>query len=273
MRLGLGLGLWRRLREPIIPDVSYWETRVIANGGTVSAGTKAAVQTFINSVNAAGLWPSILRLNLFCGDNLAACLTPLKIGTGAPTDINTNFIEAHYTSAGLNTGSGGRYLNTGLILTHPLCVGGFSIHGRGSFTSTSVYVMGATTTVPATSARFNKTGVGSRQESVWGSTDPTAVPEASISFVGLWRATRKSATINQIRKNNVDLATAVGENTLPAPALPIFVFSRNLNGSPSGTIVSGLPWGGYAIDDGGIPDAQEGAWNNAWVAFQTAVRS
>lgn len=102
-----------------------WKTAAEANGGTVTTSTLAAVSTFCDAIDAAGIRSKFLRVNLFCGDNLAAARTPLYRGAssggsqyGNTTDTNNGpFVSADYSeSTGLNGNGTSKYLDTGLTL-------------------------------------------------------------------------------------------------------------------------------------------------------------
>ena len=94
------------------PEAEVWRNAVIANGGTVSPATLKAVSDFCRSIDAtSGLRATLLRLNLFCGTGLAACLVPLyrgasRTGTqwGNSTDTNSNFVSGDYTETGTSGG-------------------------------------------------------------------------------------------------------------------------------------------------------------------------
>jgi hypothetical protein len=58
-------------------DVQNWLNTVTLNGGSASSTTIAALNTFCNSIDSAGLRNKFYRLNLFCGNNLSTCLAPL----------------------------------------------------------------------------------------------------------------------------------------------------------------------------------------------------
>jgi hypothetical protein len=104
------------------PEALAWRSAVIANGGTVSASTMAAVTTFCRSIDSAGLRGRFYRLNLFCGDGLSAVLVPLyrgqsRTGTqyGNTADTNVNFVSGDYTLASGLTGNGSnKYLGLAL---------------------------------------------------------------------------------------------------------------------------------------------------------------
>lgn len=267
LRLGIGLN---PLKHPASPAdlVASWVSRAVVNGGTVSPATEAAVLAFLVAARNGGFLPRIKRLNLFAGGNLAACLTPQIISGGAAVDINTNFVEGDYTeNLGLRSGST-RWLNTGFSFLPGTMIGGYTMDCRSAITATGIQFIGATE--GTRHARFNKTGVGSVQESQWGTDNAAAVPSLSVTFTGLWRSTRKSSTVNQITRNGSG-NTATGENTLALPNIPIYVFARNLNGSPGGIVSASARWSGYAIDDGTISDADEAAWRSAWTTFRSAM--
>ena len=108
------------------PEALSWQTRVTANGGSVSASTLTAVDTFCKAIDAAGIRSKFLRLNLFAGTGLSACLVPLYRGAslsgtqyGNTTDSNINFVSGDYTetgaSGGLSSGSSNstKYLQSG----------------------------------------------------------------------------------------------------------------------------------------------------------------
>lgn len=109
----------------IHPEATDWRTRVIANGGTVSDSTFTAVNTFCLAIASAGIRDRFLRLNLFCGNQLAACLVPLYRGqsfggtnVGNTTDTNVGpFVSGDYTETGTSGGlsqTGSKALRTGI---------------------------------------------------------------------------------------------------------------------------------------------------------------
>jgi hypothetical protein len=107
------------------PEALDWRSRVIANGGTASASTLKAVDTFCKAISSAGIRNRFLRLNLFAGDNLSACLVPLyrssSLGgatVGNSTDTNNGpFVSGDYIETGTTGGlykSGAKWLTTGV---------------------------------------------------------------------------------------------------------------------------------------------------------------
>jgi hypothetical protein len=103
------------------PEAADWRDRVIANGGTVSASTFAAVETFCRSIDAAGLRSLLWRVSPMAGGNLSAALVPLyrsnvALGLqGNATDTNSNFVSTDYAEgSGLIGNGSSKALNTGL---------------------------------------------------------------------------------------------------------------------------------------------------------------
>ena len=114
-------------REEWHPDVANWMQRAKNNGGQFGYRTLLALQDFCTAIAAAGLRSTMLRLNLFVGDNLQAALTPLYVAASATgttlgnaTDTNGNFVSADYTEYGASGGLLGngstKYLDTGFSL-------------------------------------------------------------------------------------------------------------------------------------------------------------
>jgi hypothetical protein len=121
---------WGITLAPVVTnaDAQDWVNRVYSNGGTVSASTANAVNTFCNDIDAAGIRGRFYRLNLFCGTadaSLIAVRTPLYRGPslagtqyGNTLDTNVNFAITDYAETGASgglTGNGSsRYLQTGV---------------------------------------------------------------------------------------------------------------------------------------------------------------
>lgn len=101
-----------------------WHNRVVANGGSVSQYTLKAVSDFCKSIDSAGIRSKFVRLNLFCGNNLNSCLTPLYRGPsygtlyGNTTETNVGpFINTDFTeSVGLTGNGSSKLLETGLTI-------------------------------------------------------------------------------------------------------------------------------------------------------------
>lgn len=109
-------------------EAMNWASRVLNNGGSVSASTMKAVSDFCKAVDLLGVRDKFYRLNLFCGDSLSAALVPLYLGTsfggtrlGNATDTNNGpFVSADYVETGSTGGltksnsATTKYLDSGL---------------------------------------------------------------------------------------------------------------------------------------------------------------
>jgi hypothetical protein len=98
-------------------DAGLWRTAVLANGGSVSPRTLKAVSNFCRQAKGLGLWSKLTRVNLICGDQLAAAQVPLKVGGGSATETLTNVVAGDYVETGATGGIKGngtnKSLNTG----------------------------------------------------------------------------------------------------------------------------------------------------------------
>jgi hypothetical protein len=128
------------------PEAQDWISKTYVNGGTVSAGTAAAVSAFCDAIDEASIRDRFYRLNLFAGTGLNACLVPLyrgpsRTGTqyGNTTDTNTNFVSGDYVETGASGGLKGlrtstKRLETGLA---PAEFSGHNFHASSYECATS----------------------------------------------------------------------------------------------------------------------------------------
>lgn len=101
--------------------VEEWVERVVTNGGTVpSDNTQAALVTFADDLIDSGLDLKMKALNCMVPDSLAACCTPLIVGTGSSYWTPSAWFVANpgqLNSSGLKGGAAGNQarLDTGVI--------------------------------------------------------------------------------------------------------------------------------------------------------------
>lgn len=110
-----GLAKFDFVGNALLAETSDWYARVLANGGTVSNRTLLAVDAFVDGCKSDRVWDKLTRVNLFCGNQLAACLVPLKVGPGFATEASSGVVAANYTEATGILGNGIRYLDTGML--------------------------------------------------------------------------------------------------------------------------------------------------------------
>lgn len=280
--------LLRPKASGVHPEAAAWQTAVVANGGSVSSTTLAAVNVFCKAVDSAGLRSVFYRLNLFCGGNLSSALVPLyrgpsKTGTqyGNATDTNVNFVSGDYVEAAGLTGTGNngvgagnsKYLNTGLLPTAWPSISSFHV---------SAFAFGVTQGQPSQSspigirnntAPANRWGFDYRQtatqfHSGGNLSNLPAMP--TVATDQHWVATRASVTSASGFINGVSQYTNTTDvtATLIARANPFLVFAQN-----SDTVAaafSPLRLGGYSLGES-LSAPQALALYNAMQAFQTAL--
>jgi hypothetical protein len=259
-------------------DAQGWVNRVYANGGTVSASTAAAVNTFCDAIDAAGIRSLMYRANLFCGTGLNACLVPLYRGPslggtqyGGTTDTNVGpFVSGDYAeTTGLAAGSG-KYLRTGLTQANV----GVASH------------LAFYDCVKATNAyanRIGSRGAGDTHEHAITNLDvATSMDYASSATAGtgrarttgytqagaFWLGVNPSATSAILYRNGVSAATST-PSARTAQNLEYWAFALNNNGTLDSNQTTGRS-GGYSI--GTAMDAtQVAAYYTAMQAFQAAL--
>jgi hypothetical protein len=275
--------LGRAIPQVVNVDAQSWIDRVYANGGTVSVTTAAAVNTFCNTIDMSGIRNRFLRLNLMCGDNLAACLVPLYRGEslggtqfGNTTDTNNGpFVSGDYvetgTSGGLRGNGTTKYLDTG-FLGNTLATGNrhLSVYESLRDTNTFKAMIGVQDdgagTYYFTLSNFTP---GTR---VFASFQAQAASPDGQTTGAHWIATDPANNSLVLYRN----ATSVASSSSTARALPaarsIFVFATNNNpasiASPASHISSRL--NAYSIGFG-LDQTQATAYYNAMQTFQTSL--
>ena len=224
------------------PEAASWRTRVVDNGGTVSAATLKAVSDLCRAIDAAGIRARFLRLNVFAGDNLSAVLVPLFRGAslsgtqyGLTTDANVGpFVSGDYTLATGLTGNGSsKYLQTGVRLDQ--LPAGIETDGH-----LSAYVR----TTPNTNAMissysFHSTTAADRHRYEMTPNQGTfgretgGVGPASPTYPALQVVSRSSASSMFSYHGGVAGSESTSTVTPVATSVPFTVFARNLvTGTP-----------------------------------------
>ena len=270
------------------PEAQDWRNRVIANGGTVSGSTLTAVSNFCRSIDAAsGLRAAILRANLFCGNDLNACLVPLYRAAsrtasvlGNTTDTNFNFVSGDFQETGSGGGLVGngssKYLDTGLapsvlssLTSVHLSYSGTSLETSGDRIAIGAYggtgaaapdLYSADVYAGYLSARAVRLG---NAGSVGATT--IATPGTTEShFIG----TRTAAAASAIYRGGT-LATSSTTSASPTSTTrPFFVFALNQSPSPAAYTAARMRM--YSIGNG-LTAAQALAFSNAVIALNTAL--
>jgi len=103
-------------------DAQDWIRRVYLNGGTVSASTAAAVNTFCDAIDAASIRDRFYRMGIFCGSNLNAALVPLYL-TPDKTVTNLYQFGTDMTNAAWQPGGNGAWTRAASTEVGPLGYG------------------------------------------------------------------------------------------------------------------------------------------------------
>lgn len=273
------------------PEALAWRNRVLANGGSVSDATLAAVTTFCTSIDAeSGLRAAILRLNLFCGTSdasLNAVRTPLYLSgslggaaIGNTTDTNVNFAQADYQETGSGGGLKGngttKYLNTGFNYsslasansTH-LSASGTSIETSGDVMLIGSYLFpgdtGLTTLFVLDAYSPGNGGRGFRSGGAGGAGVFVSSPGTAESHV---IGTRTASNAAALYRGGVSAATSVALGNAVTSNRPALVFGAMNGTTPGNFTAARLRM--YSIGNG-LTAAQALAFSNAVIAFNTAL--
>jgi hypothetical protein len=248
-------------------DAQDFFDRVATNGGTISTATKGYVNTFVLAAKADSYWTKLTRINLFCGDDLAAAMTPLKVGGGDDPETNVNFVGGDYSEATGLTGNGStKYLNTGLLAdalsandTHiALYNRASSANGgrHGAADSGELFIVYA----PYSDGTFYSDMYDEN-------TDRTSAATGGTPY-GFLVSTRRSTTAHEIYRNGSSLATNTTAVTGTLPTLEIYLFAANM-----ATVVNhynDAVLGAYSIG-AGLTDTDVSNYSTDLNAFQTSL--
>lgn len=277
-----------RPRKTTHPEAAAWRAAVVANGGSVSGTTLSAVNKFCKAIDAAGIRDRFYRLNLFCGDQLAAALVPLYRGPvfggttyGATADVNTGagvFVSGDYTlSTGLTGNGSSKHLRTDIRLDQ-----------LPSGVETDIHLATYIRTTPTSNATissysFHSTDSAARQRYEITPNLGTLGRElgqngpASPTYPAMTLVSRSSATSLFTYRNDVAGAELTNSVAAVATGIPITVFARNLvtgtppaAGSYAPTFYFSGALGAYSIGRH-LTAARVASFANAMTAFQTAL--
>lgn len=276
-----------RPRQSTHPDAADWASRVVSNGGSVSATTLSAVDKFCKSIASAGIRDRFYRLSLLCGTGLNACLVPLYRGPsrtgsqyGNTTDTNAGglFVSGDYVeTTGLTAGTT-RYLNTGLkpddmpLSAVQAMALSFS-HGPIPSADVDPRPMGAHSatdrfsfvlTVRASASGLMNVTLGKTTSINSSSMASGAQPSCS------WIASRTSATSLVVYKNAVaDVTLSTSVTGIASHANAFFICRNNNAGTPQGD-GHAVPYRHYSIGLG-LTAAEVVSYEAALAAFRTAI--
>lgn len=272
-----------RPRSTLHPDAASWAARVVANGGSVTGTTLAAVSKFCAAIASALIRDRFYRLNLFCGSNLNAALVPLYRGPslggtqyGGTTDTNVGpFVVGDYAetgaSGGLANANRSKYLNTGFPTnTVPAGDRHLAFYAR-AFVNADYDIFMGSESAASISQQFaigHQVSASDVRFSFGGST--SAISSAgSVSTGAFWLGVHGTSTGGVIYKNGA--ADGTGTLTAATPTTSeMHIFGINRASIPANVDRYGGTSGGYSIGLS-MTAAQAAAYNTAMQTFQTAL--
>ncbi len=218
------------------PETTLYRSRVIANGGTISANSLDSVEKFVQDCKNAVIWTKLLEVGVFAGANLNAALVKLVAGPGAPTSLsNVNFVAADYAETGSFgglTGDGAtKHLNTGFAGTnlpdagHLSCYLNDDVGSSGNRAMLGVlaaldqFWLGSLN--PATSADFR-----------YGQTIGTAQPFGLLK--GFYTGVRVSGTSLRLFRNGGLVDANTSATSVTKTSQPIYTHGFNSAGIAGG---------------------------------------
>jgi hypothetical protein len=263
-----------------------WEAAVRANSGTVSPETLQAVSNFCTAIDTAGIRGKLYRVNLFCGDNLRACLVPLytsPVAGNAPVggyavDFNTGFLNSDYMEKGIGTGGlrgngiAVKKLSTNLtpqdIVTNA-ATGHFGMYippwrlpvaNHPTVDTPVASVVGGTRIYFDWRHQPGSSAIGLKIN--WGA---SITGSGIANPFGLMMGDRSSTTRVDMYRQGVSVANGTTPNGAMPPMVPYEIFSNQLS------VYTANPLFGYTLGRS-LTAAEHVAYSAAWNTFQAALR-
>lgn len=245
-------------------ETADWLIRVKANAGTVSAATLLAVDAFVRGCKADSIWSKLSRVNLMCGDQLAACLVPLMVGAGNATDTNSGFGAGNYTESGGLQGGASRYLDTGIV--PPTATGGMGAYTADAIASGATQVVIGTRNTAVTQLfRIIQAGADSRAE--YGAL--VSALKTAGTPAGCLSCSRTSSTRLDYYQAGASVANSTASATASAITASFFVFAQNRGGGTASDYYTGRIRA-YWVDTG-LSATDSANLYTRMQAFQTAL--
>jgi hypothetical protein len=239
------------------------------------------VSKFCESIDRqSGLRAAILRCNLFCGNNLEACLVPLYRAAslsasviGNTTDTNNNFVSGDFGSSGLKGNGSTKWLNTGFassslgnVNAAHMSASGTSIETSGDAAFLGAYTATNFATLFTLDAWSSGNGGRIMRSGLAGTgyAKLTALNADESHFIGQ----KTSNTNYELYRSGTSSATANGGGTGTSSSIAIGIFCLNTNTTPAAFSAARMRM--YSIGNS-LTAAQALAFSNAVAAFNTAL--
>jgi hypothetical protein len=235
--------------------------RVTTAGGSLSATEKAAVNTLVLDMKAAGIWSAMKAIYPMVGASAAACAQNLKSSsfTGTFTSGWT------FASTGATPNGTSAYMNTGLNISSNLSQDSthYSYYSRTNISAGQVDMGAVSSGVAGSYLIFNFSGIGYSAIN----SGETQRPSAANPTTGLLIGSRISSTQERYFTNNVAQTRTY---TSSSPLLNLNVYIGCYNSSGAGLLFSTKQTAFNSIGNG-LTDTQAGNFYTAVQAFQVSL--
>lgn len=264
------------------PDVTSWLNTLSLIGGSASSTTIAALNTFCNSIDSAGLRNKFYRLNLFCGNSLTSCLVPLYVNTqwnlpvlgfSIDTNNNNNFTSTDYNETGVSGGLIGngtnKFLLTGLKGT---------VLNAGNRHLSAYEITNATTDYSPSLGNTDATGTSAQHAlGPWTASTTYAYrthntiggSASTTKNTGFWLGSDTSTTTSILYRNSISSASSSGFPAGGSSSLQYTIFGV-INSTNIPTEVSEARLGAYSIGLS-LNSSEVSSFNSIMQTFQTAL--
>jgi hypothetical protein len=247
-------------------DVAAWASAVAANGGAVSAGRVTLLNTYVNTLKAAGIWQLIDDELPLVAEDAAQALTSLKRRRLATVTAGPTFTaDAGYAFNGTT-----QFINFGFVpSTHAAAMTGTNmraaVYARANVGS-SGYALGTSDSGTRNLGIVPRNAGGAFQFTA--NAGLTTYATGITDSRGLSVASRTAAGVFEAYKNGVSIGTASPSSASVLPTRAIYIGARNNAGTADLFRASTIGW---VTVGASMSAAQELAYYNALQTFMTAV--
>lgn len=266
-------GLFDRPRvtggAPVDPDLTTYVAAVTSAGGTLTSPQQQAVNAFIVSTKAAGVWGKLTELGLFLGGTLSSAA--VKVKTAGPANCTLNgFVLGDLTSAGLVGDGSTKWVNTGTTVTQASATGpmGVGVYLTSEVTQPGFAMIAGTNASggPQLTLRWQAetNGVDTHVNGD-GATTAVATKARAKILKGLIATSRVGNTLS-LFNGGMPMARVTSTFSYTASATPIAILSGNSGGNPIAATT-----GGYYFENGTLSDAEHRALAQAFNALMASL--
>ncbi len=241
-------------------DTYRWSHGTVpGNSGSVSAQTIMRVNGFVQAVRS--IRSKLPRLNLYVGNNLGACMSPVFNDVGTATESNPGFIEANFSEATGLTNDGSKWLSPGFLMT---------ALGTDNSTHLGIYVRTKTGFFGGNIGSYDGTNVDyySHQSGTsYGNMHGAATGVSSVNDgIGHFVVSRTASNDLQLYKNGASVASQASPGGTRVPVYNVIVHAYN-----DQAVVNGKQFGASAAYHAGtgLTASDVALLYNALQAFNT----